>query len=335
MKDDFMRSKGTLVISLDYELMWGCCEWSTPEEYGKSNVAHVPMVINRMISLFHKYDVHATFATVGMIMLKGKEEASKMIPEKRPSYCCMKLSPYHNNYIQHIGREYENMYFAPNQVQALNKDSNIEVGTHTYCHYYCWEAGQTLDEFEADIQKAVEIASREGITLKSIVFPKNMVTDSYLKICARYGITSYRGNALKYFNEPHNKWERLKNRICRLLDAYVNIGGCTSVPYRNLEYKEGMLNVCASRMLRPYSPRLSFLERLRLRRIRKEMEHAAKYGELYHLWWHPHNFGANLEENLMFLESILKVYKFCHDKYDMQSCTMNEMTEQINRLHFS
>ena len=30
-----MNSQGALVISLDYELMWGCCEWSTPEEYGK------------------------------------------------------------------------------------------------------------------------------------------------------------------------------------------------------------------------------------------------------------------------------------------------------------
>lgn len=51
-------------------------------------------------------------------------------------------------------------------------------------------------------------------------------------------------------------------------------------------------------MLRPYSPRLSFLEGLRLRRIRHEMVHAAKKGELYHLWWHPYNFGANWRRTL-------------------------------------
>ena len=89
----------------------------------------------------------------------------------------------------------------------------------------------------------------------------------------------------------------------------------TSIPYDKLERKVGMLNVCASRMLRPYSPKLSFLEGLRLKRIKKEMTYAAKKGEMYHLWWHPHNFGANMEENLRFLESILQTYKSCNEKY--------------------
>ena len=323
--------QGSLVISLDYELMWGCCEGSTPEDYGKSNIAHVPEVINRMLKLFHKYDVHVTFATVGMIMLSDKEEAISMAPAKKPSYFRVEASPYSNNYIQQIKPEHESLSFAPQQVKILNADPNIEVGTHTYCHYYCWEPGQTIDEFEADLKKAVEAAGNLGITLKSIVFPKNQVSDEYLAICAKYGITSYRGNALKYFNEPNSKLEAVKNRIARLLDAYINVGGMTSIPYDKLESKEGILNVCASRMLRPYSPRLSFLEGLRLRRIRNEMVHAAKKGELYHLWWHPHNFGANMEENFVFLENVLKTYKDCNYRYGMQSCTMNEFTDQLKK----
>lgn len=326
-----MNKQGTLVVSLDYELMWGCCEWSTPEAYGKSNVAQVPEVISRMLALFHQYGVHATFATVGMIMLKDKEEAIRMAPDKRPSYQRVGASPYSNNYIQKIKPEHESMSFAPQQVMALKADSNIEVGTHTYCHYYCWEPGQTIDEFEADMKKAVEAASNLGITLKSVVFPKNQVSDEHLAVCAKYGITSYRGNALKYFDEPKSKFEAVKNRICRLLDAYINVGGMTTIPYDKLERKEGMLNVCASRMLRPYSPKLFFLEGLRLRRIRKEMVYAAKNGEMYHLWWHPHNFGANMEENFRFFENVLQTYKECEDRYGMQSCTMNEITEQFKK----
>lgn len=321
---------GVLIISLDYELMWGCCEWSTPDGYGQTNVANVPKVINRMVKLFHKYGVHATFATVGMIMLKDKDEAVRMIPSKIPSYIRQEASPYANDYIQQIKLEHESMSFAPQQVKTLDADPIIEVGTHTYCHYYCWEPGQTIDEFEADLKKAVEAAGNLGITLKSIVFPKNQVSDAHLAVCVKYGITSYRGNALKYFDEPKSKFKAIKNRICRLLDAYINVGGMTSIPYDKLERKEGMLNVCASRMLRPYSPKLSFLEGLRLRRIRSEMMHAAKEGELYHLWWHPHNFGANMEENFGFLEDILKVYKDCHDRYGMQSLTMNEISRQLS-----
>ena len=38
------------------------------------------------------------------------------------------------------------------------------------------------------------------------------------------------------------------------------------------------------------------------------MTFAAKTGSNYHLWWHPHNFGKDLEANLKFLEKILQHY---------------------------
>lgn len=321
---------GVLVISLDYELMWGIIDVLTKEGYGQTHVKQVPEVIKRMITLFEKYDVHATFATVGMIMYPNAKELLADLPQVHPSYTNSVMSPYEHDYIQQIKPEEECLFFQPEVVKEICKHNGMETGTHTYCHYYCWAEGQTTEHFDADIRKAVEVARRNGISLKSIVFPRNQVSDEYLKICAQNGITSYRGNALKYFDEPKSKWEGFKNRICRLLDAYINVGGMTSIPYDRLEQKEGMLNVCASRMLRPYSPKLSFLEGLRLRRIRSEMMHAAKEGELYHLWWHPHNFGANMEKNFGFLEDILKVYKDCHDRYGMQSLTMNEISRQLS-----
>lgn len=324
-------NKGTLVISLDYELMWGIIDVLTKDGYGQTHVKQVPEVINRMIALFEKYDVHATFATVGMIMYPNTTELLADIPHVHPSYKQSVMSPYEHDYIQQIKPEEECLFFQPDVVKEICNHSGMEMGTHTYCHYYCWAEGQTTEQFGADIKKAVEVAKRYGIELKSIVFPRNQVSDKHLAVCAKYGITSYRGNALRFFNEPESKWEGIKNRICRLLDAYINVGGMTSIPYDKLERKEGMLNVCASRMLRPYSPRLSFLESLRLRRIRKEMIHAAKKGEMYHLWWHPHNFGSNFKENLDFLESILQTYMLCSEKYGMRSCTMTELNNQIEQ----
>ena len=61
------------------------------------------------------------------------------------------------------------------------------------------------------------------------------------------------------------------------------------------------------------------------------MEHAAKHQELYHLWWHPHNFGADMEENLAFLEEVLRHYQYCHQQYGMCSMTMNEFYKEINQ----
>ena len=61
--------------------------------------------------------------------------------------------------------------------------------------------------------------------------------------------------------------------------------------------------------------------------LKKEMEKAAKCGEMYHLWWHPHNFGANIEDNLKNLENVLKYFSYCREKYGMKTYTMNELSE--------
>ena len=76
-----MMDKGCLVISLDFELLWGGLDIWTPEDYGKSHVAHVREAIHRMVALFKKYEAHATFATVGFLMLEDTKEIKAKKPD--------------------------------------------------------------------------------------------------------------------------------------------------------------------------------------------------------------------------------------------------------------
>jgi len=62
-----------------------------------------------------------------------------------------------------------------------------------------------------------------------------------------------------------------------------------------------------------------------IRRIKNEMLEASQNGKVYHLWWHPHNFGINLEENLSNLESLLVYYQELNIKYKMESVCMEEL----------
>lgn len=313
---------GCLVISLDFELMWGNIDKWTIDGYGKSNISNVRLAIDRMLDLFNQYQVHATFATVGLLMHDNKGEALKSKPQLAPSYSNKRLSPYENRYIESILNENESLYFASDVVEKLNEQNGIELATHTYCHYFCWEDGQTIEQFDADIKNAVEIAESKGYHMKSIVFPRNNVTEDYLEICKKYGITSYRGNP-KMFFENKTGLARKWMRVGRILDNYFNFGNKTS--FKEPEHHNGILNIPASRMLRPYSKKLRLAEPLRVRRIKHEMIYAAKHKEFYHLWWHPHNFGANMEKNLQILEDILKCYSECNKKYGMTSLTMNEV----------
>ena len=74
-----------------------------------------------------------------------------------------------------------------------------------------------------------------------------------------------------------------------------------------------MANVAASCFLRPYAPALERLEPLRLRRIASALDQAAKTNRIFHLWWHPHNFGAHLDENIAFLRKILERFSELRD----------------------
>ena len=61
------------------------------------------------------------------------------------------------------------------------------------------------------------------------------------------------------------------------------------------------INIPGSRFLRPYDPRLRQFDELRIHRMIDEMTDAAEAGQIYHLWWHPHNFGTHANDNFAIL----------------------------------
>ena len=56
---------------------------------------------------------------------------------------------------------------------------------------------------------------------------------------------------------------------------------------------------------------------------------AAQTNSIYHLWWHPHNFTANIDENMAQLEALAIYYNELKKKYHYQSLNMYEITQKI------
>jgi hypothetical protein len=52
---------------------------------------------------------------------------------------------------------------------------------------------------------------------------------------------------------------------------------------------------------------------------------------MYHIWWHPHNFGVNINENIANLVAILEYYQFLKKEYGMQSFNMGEIGEMLKK----
>lgn len=116
-------------------------------------------------------------------------------------------------------------------------------------------------------------------------------------------------------------------RALRLADSYVPISGRNDQRVRGVD-ANGMVDVPASRFLRPYSARLGRLDGIRAARIVSDMRHAAKTDQIYHLWWHPHNWGLHLEENLGFLRSLLDEFASLRRRYQFESCNMDDIAQQ-------
>ena len=328
MSADF--DTGKFVISLDFELFWGVRDKRTIESYG-INILGVQQAIPAMLALFDKYEVKTTFSTVGFLFAKNKNELLTYCPAVKPAYKDANLSPY--NSFDKVGNDEQDdsYHFGYSLLQQIKGNGIHEIGTHTFCHYYCLEQGQTPEAFKEDLLAAKKIATDKGITVRSLVFPRNQFNEAYLSVCKEAGLDSYRGNPSSWLYAGRNKNdESLIRRAFRMLDAYINLTGhhCHSKEY---VLSSTLINVAGSRFLRPYSKKLSFLESLRLRRIKKAMLHAAKKNKLFHLWWHPHNFGINLEHNINFLEEILRYYQQLRQQYKFCSTTMSGITDELKR----
>ena len=319
--------KGIFVISLDFELHWGVSDHFSPEEYA-GNLNNTPKAIDGILQIFNANNIHCTWATVGMLFCKNKAELFEYVDEsKRPVF----KNPQLSNYL-HAEKAGDNEHVDPYHyglsiIKKISNYPNQEISTHTFSHYYCLEEPINPPGFEADIKAAIVVGQRNNFSLKSIVFPRNQVLEANLDACAKEGIVCYRGTQNTWFHKPvtQKNEKKIFKRIFRLSDHYFNLTGSNGYDMGKILQPYSVKNIPQSRFLRPYSKKISILERFRVNRIKKEMTSAARSGKMYHLWWHPHNFGNDVEGNLNVLAQIIAHFKWLENKYGMKSMTMLEV----------
>ena len=319
---------GALVISLDFEIHWGVrYRYSATGPY-RENLLGVRRAVPEILRQFEEFDVAATWATVGFLFARSRDELRKFSPAVRPAYRDPTLSPYEEQVGD--GEEDDPFHYAPSLIKAIADTRGQEIATHTFSHYFCLEPGQTRDAFRADLASAMAIADQYGIPLRSIVFPRNQHNADYDDVLRSAGIRCIRGNTLGWMNRATRVEDTtLLMRVGRVLSAYVPVSGLYTVPWHGLVQSNGLCNVPASFFLRPYSPRLRHLDSLRLRRIAQRIHRAAVAREIVHLYWHPHNFGVYLKENISILRAILETFARYRDSHGLRSLSMGDVADVV------
>jgi hypothetical protein len=318
------QNPGGFVISLDFELHWGVRDHRTVAQY-RENLLGVRQAVPAILELFERYGIHATWATVGFLFFENLDDLKAALPDDLPQYRETHLDPYAA--LAEVGKnEAEDpFHFAPSLIRKILAYEGQEVGTHTLSHFYALAPGPTLESFRADIRSAKLAADQYGIVLKSIVFPRNQISRQHLRICAEEGLTAYRSTEADPWIETGNG---ILRRAMRLADSYLELSGNGCVA-PCLDEELPIVRVSGSRFLRPWNTVLRIFEDMRLRRICSSMDAAAKSNKTFHLWWHPHNFGVHLEENMTFLTHIAEHYANTNRKMGWPSLTMAEVADNV------
>ena len=318
------EESGKLIVSLDFELFWGMQDRHSLASY-QDHVLGGRRAIPQLLDLFEKHGIHATWATVGFMFADSYEELKRYFPDKDslPSYSDPRLSPY--RLFAEIGETEETApcFYAPSLIRRIAQTPGQEIGSHTFSHYYCRERGQTIEQFRADMCAAVSIARDKGYTLRSVVLPRNQFVPEYNSVLRELGFLVFRDEENDWIHEKLRPGKLL--RLFRLMDVYFPLTGQGGYLPGT---ESGLVNLPGSRMYKPVFRPLAFLEGLKIRRIKRQMLHAAKKGLCFHLGWHPHNVGVDTGRHLQQLEEIFSCYDELRERYGMRSLNMGEAAEE-------
>ena len=321
---------GALVISLDFELHWGVRDKRSVATY-RENLLGARRAVPALLAMFREFGIRATWAVVGLLLAETRREMLERIPARRPRYRRADLSPY--DALAEVGEDERDdpYHFASSLVRRIAATPGQEIGTHTFGHYYCLEDGVGADDLRDDLDAAIAITrDKVGRTPRSIAFPRNQFDDDAVAVCGALGLVAYRGNPAGWaYRARRDGDESPVRRAVRLIDAYAPITG-SHVRRPGANGTRAPVDVAATRYLRPYTPRLRHLEPLRLRRLRREMQRAARDGLVCHFWWHPHDFGRHLNENLAVLARLLTCFRDLRERAGMESLTMGEVSDRMH-----
>ena len=320
---------GALVISLDFELHWGIRDHVPRDDPAYRSLTEERRAVQDLLSVFAARRIRATWATVGFLFASTWDELLPHLPSVRPPYRRAELDPYD----ERVGpdEDQDPEHLAGSLVDLIAASPGQEVASHTFSHYYCLEPDQNETTFRADLAAAQSVARARGLAVRSLVLPRNQWNPAYAGAVLDLGFRCIRGNQRTWAHRPAPGGGDMRRRAARLADTYVGVSPPPTTAWSEVMLPSGLCDIPASAFLRPYHTRRRQLEPLRRTRLRSGLRHAAREGRIFHLWWHPHNFAHNRNENLSLLEHVLDDFDDLSRTEGIETMTMSDVSDRVTQ----
>lgn len=295
-------NKGIVVLSADFEMAWAFRfskrKRNLAEETGLQERNNVP----GLLSLFEKYRIPVTWATVGHLMLDSCQRGSDGLPHQE-----MPRPPYfeNKNWLFEQGDWYDAdpctdyksspAWYAPDLVaQITGSEVHHEIGCHTFSHIDCTDKNCPSGLLEAELKMCIDIAREKGIQLKSMVFPGGTLGN--FSMLQTLGFTNYRKSLKYHIDLP-------------VIDQF----GLVQIPSSfNLE-----------------KPKDNWSANFCIRIATAFVKKAAKHNLVAHLWFHP-SMSTWYLENV--LPGVLGFLRKMEDENKIEVLTMEQLTGKFLSL---
>jgi len=277
-----MSDAGVFTISLDTELAWGTFDHGGHRRHERAYRA-TPAVVERLCALFERYDVPATWAFVAHLFEDCGETHARIDEVDREMPCVRGVD--------------ERLWYAPGLLDTVrNCTVEQDVGLHGYTHLVVDEhARSTVDR---ELAAAVAAAARHDVDPVSFVYPRNRI--AYVDLLADHGFEVYRGVDARWYERTGVP--SAVRRSLRFADEALSVAPPVVEPHE----REGVVCVPGSQVFRPDHAAWGLTpDGTQVTRARKGLDRAAATGGVFHLWWHPFNFGRDPDRLVPKLERIL------------------------------
>ncbi|MGZ5720629.1 MAG: hypothetical protein ACXWI9_22435 [Burkholderiales bacterium] len=303
------------MLSLDFELRWGVHDvCGLNIDAYRENLEAEREVIPTLLHLFTAHRLRATWAAVGAIGCESWDDYFRRAPQ----------APKYANSAFAVKQQYADLdpkgllHFAPDLMQAILDTPGQALGTHTFSHLFLRERGVTREDAAADLAAAKNLhRERFGSVPLSLVFPRNQ--PAFIDVVRASSIKIWRGNAAAwYYDCEDSEHSGPLPRALKLIDAFNPLTRRAAPLVQDMNR--------ASLFLRLNLPQAAWT--LHFHRIRKQLDRL-RAGEVFHIWFHPHNLGKDTARRLTRVEQIANLIAERSSAGDLRSCSMEDLIPAI------
>lgn len=289
---------GSFILSFDCEGKWGMADLLDPFLQSHLTDQALASAYDRLAGLLARYDVAATFAYVMAFTLTPAERAGfrQLSPEATGGG-----DAWMAHYWGNITKGYREGWFQPHALDVIRADGRHEIACHGFCHRPLSDDLISEEDARAELEAAEAVARLKGVTLRTMIFPRNMV--GHLSVLQEKGYLGYRA----LLPRPGGG----VGRLVRLAEEF-NIWAAPQPV--EAPQPGGLVRIPAGFF---FNWRFGLRRRVPLavtvKRWTNLLDRVSRDGGVTHLWLHPHNV-ITAPDTLHSLEKVLAHVARLRDK---------------------